>query len=303
MRKSLLKSLVAVAVVGATMAITSVAAMAADSVEAFVTGDKDSSVTAVTEYSQDTDVISVKSTANQILTVKASDTNYKVSAAETQSVARALRTDASSKKGIQVEYYNPTTESNASNFRPALDVQATTAGTLTVYFYVNSTDKDVAVIETTNNGLVYVKGEQSSEKKAMNYDVDIKANTLYQIGGLGGNQDVIGVIFTPSEAAAPEIVNGVTDGKLAVVNANDVYYAVALVSATSAASKPSFQVSSDATQTFDTVYGSVELGGTTYTAADLGGGEKDYVYGFEVTVNGAPSSLAAVQDKVGSVQF
>ena len=297
MRKSLLKSLVGVAVLGATMAITSVAAMAADSVNAFVTGEKDSAVVAGTEYSTDTTVISVKPVDGQNYdTIKASG-NYTVN----EETHVAIRTNADGTTGVQTSIK---IDGANATYRPNVYVEPVVDGEATMYWYNNGKSKNLVAVDTAKAESVAVFAPASTSAKALQTStVDLKAGVTYGIGGQGTNQDFIGIVFAPSEAAAPEIVNGVTDGKLAVVNANGAYYAVALVSGASAAENASFKVSSDATQTFDTVYGSVELGGTTYTAADLGGGEKDYVYGFEVTVNGAPSSLAAVQDKVGSVQF
>ena len=303
MRKSLLKSVVAVAVVGATMAITSVAAMAADPVNAFVTGEKDSTLSAVTEYSEDTDVISVKSVDGQVYTIKASDTNYHVSDAQT--VNRALRTNVKTKdgsvtQGLQLAYTKEDGTS-ASNFRPGFDITPKVDGTITIYTYYqsDSSGKNVALVTVSGDTRTAVKSADADRKQIVSYSYDVTANTKYQLGGCGSNHDFVGVVFVPSDAAPTledGIANGVTDQQVAVVKSGDKFYAVALISAAQAEAINSFTVNGSA---YSEVFTSVQLGSTEYTAANLGGANStDLVYGFEVTVTGAPESLAAIQGQI-----
>lgn len=301
MRKSLLKSVVAVAVVGATMAITSVAAMAAtttftaaefasydDGKAIFTDGNVgiviktalDSSKTATATFNNGEYATDGKVTAAQI--GKGNSKTYK----------EGNVTDAAN---VVIGDTLDVVDGVQKTITKGLEITTQGAGEITVYGVLStgSIYSAPAVLVDADNKILaagnITKDKEDTKICTVPTFTIPKAGT-YRFGVINNvsGLNVVAVKFTYHDA----VLNGTTDTTVATVLSNDTYYAIALVSADTAANSNSLTVASgnntnETNEVFESAAG--------FEATDLGGASTDYVYAVELTGVTAGKTLENIQ--------
>lgn len=279
MRKSLLKSLVATAVVGATMAITSVAAMAATTTFDATTLDSGSTNT-TTEAKQQLTAAELPSEAFgvegtvQKRAKKDSDGNY---TPETTSVEIAKK----AKKGTI--YPNAITVKASKGDVITVTISSTGGSNTTAAAILDASDNALvtdSVTGTLDNGggkiLKYTATEDGTYKIVS--DDTGKGLRVYNITLTTGNDLTQGVVKS---------------GKNRIIVSNSNAYAVACVKKTTdfdTIENVTVKIG-DQTFTTDTVYKAVSINGTEYSASDFG---TNYVYAIEISDIASDADVAQI---------
>lgn len=312
MRKSLLKSLVATAVVGTTMALTSVAAFAATSELNFQDTDKfpaKGTVASGTDLSidglgikvvQDLDI--KDDNGDQVVYKEGDEVLYTRCVATTGDV-----------NGIRYTKENATTgkTSTSASYRRAFEFTPEKDGVITVYqnlgakttkkhftySFPNETveyDSNDNLIDYKEVDVDYTTYAEGSKTEATFYKAtaNVEAGKTYTYGGVGTNANLYAVVFEYEDSEEETFLAGTVNEKAAIANVDGIYYAFAPISKAAAEDATTLTV---AGVEAEAVYTTVSLEGLDKTsAADFGG---DYVYGVKL-VFAETKTLAEIQDAV-----
>ena len=167
-----------------------------------------------------------------------------------------------------------------------------------------TTDATINIVDESGK-VVYTTGAINGDKHTLTATIEKAGTYTLKVtedsANTSANVNTITIKGQLESMAAEDKVDGKTDGNVAVIKGADgTYYAVVIVSEEEAQANSALNVSAGgaASVEIDTVYDSVVIDGTPYTAGDLGGSAGDFVSGIKLDINNSSSatvSAAAIQ--------
>jgi hypothetical protein len=276
MKKGFFKALVATAVVGATIAVSGVVAMASETLDSWKADDlADANPTGTTDMTLGTQI-----TYTPLL-------NKGASKSKVTGNNKTFADGATFTKRLQV--------GGASSFDKGgyFTITAPSAGTLSVYA-VTGSNTDARTVEFYDaNQTKLSEGTSGPIDDAATYNYvafnfTVESAGTYYVASTGAAVNYCGMTWVANGV----VEQGSADNAAVVFDGTD-YYAVGLISKADAEAASSVSINDakgavEGTST-DTVYTGVSINNTEYTVADLTGSANSdlYVYGVKVTdVNG-----------------